>query len=94
MLCAPWPEYRDRLGYRGQLLLESARRAAPSRRPCPCPCCGEAEQHGERGGHLGRDQQRYDDCAAAAVCLLKQHGLDRHYKLSAPPGHQAVVSAA
>ncbi|KAJ1529207.1 hypothetical protein ONE63_006011 [Megalurothrips usitatus] len=71
-------EFRDRLGYRGQLLLETV--APRPRSP--------------RAAHGAEEQRRYDDCAAGALSLLKQHGLDRHYKLSAPPGHQALVSTA
>ncbi|KAE8748686.1 hypothetical protein FOCC_FOCC004489 [Frankliniella occidentalis] len=70
-------EHRDRLGYRGQLLLETTH--------LPCGAQGQAARPSVR---------RYDDCAASAVGLLRQFGLDRHFKLSTPPGHQVVVSSA
>ncbi|KAK3909553.1 LOW QUALITY PROTEIN: Xylose isomerase [Frankliniella fusca] len=79
-------EHRDRLGYRGQLLLETT--------PQPPAGSGPGPRQDARASPAPAPVRRYDDCAASAVCLLRQFGLDRHYKISAPPGHQVVVSSA
>ncbi|XP_049777965.1 uncharacterized protein LOC126175306 [Schistocerca cancellata] len=69
-------DYKERLGYRGQLLLE------------PCYNYDNSKNHDNFLQH------NYMHSITSALSFLKHYNLDRHYKLSVPPGDQLYMAAA
>ncbi|XP_063236096.1 uncharacterized protein LOC134538599 [Bacillus rossius redtenbacheri] len=70
-------DYKERLGYRGQLLLD-------------CSGWGQEGLQGEKY----RARHHYTGDAAKALCFLKHHNLERHYKLSVAAPRQFQIGWA
>ncbi|XP_054285896.1 uncharacterized protein LOC129002254 [Macrosteles quadrilineatus] len=71
-------DYKDRLGYRGQLLYE------PNFEDWFNDSNYDTEQ---------KTFFRYEYDSTSAICFLKHYGLDRQYKLSVRPGHQLTLAS-
>jgi len=79
-------DYKERLGYRGQLLFE--------------PNYGDSYSYGVNHksyegyyGSVHRTYHPYDFDTTSAICFLKHYGLERSYKISSQPGHQFVLTS-
>ncbi|XP_071451083.1 uncharacterized protein [Hetaerina americana] len=80
-------EYKDKLGFRGQLLLAPTLPEGP-----PCGSGGWAKGGTGFGGGAGGRSYLYD--AMSTLCFLKHHGLERHFKLSVHLGNDIHISSA
>uniref|UniRef100_A0A1B6JGC2 Xylose isomerase n=1 Tax=Homalodisca liturata TaxID=320908 RepID=A0A1B6JGC2_9HEMI len=77
-------DYKERLGYRGQLLFEPNYEDFYTNYPA-----GQAHYYGDQ-----KTYYHYDYDTTSAICFLKQYGLDRQFKISSKPGHQLILASA
>ncbi|KAG8227454.1 hypothetical protein J437_LFUL014343 [Ladona fulva] len=80
-------EFKEKLGFRGQLLLAPTVPEGPA-----CGSGGWAKGGTGFGGGAGGHSYLYD--AMSALCFLKHHQLDRHFKLSVHLGNDVHISSA
>nr|CAD7437724.1 unnamed protein product [Timema bartmani] len=74
-------DYKDRLGYRGQLLFDSTYHINWS-------------VYKEQSANQQRLQYHYNPDPMSSLYLLKHYNLERQYKLATTPGHQLVLTSA
>ncbi|XP_069702097.1 uncharacterized protein [Periplaneta americana] len=70
-------DYKERLGYRGQLLLDSN--------------CSSDNVNNYKSYNTPKYHYNWD--AMSSLAFLKHHSLDRYYKLSVSPGHQFFMTS-
>lgn len=75
-----WIDYKERLGFRGQLLFE--------------PNYEDFQNHRQRDEETNcKTYFQYDYDTTSAICFLKHYGLDRQFKVSSKPGHQYILAS-
>lgn len=86
-------DFKERLGYRGQLLLQPWRKSDSENILYNHSCETDGKINNLINMNDGRGMRHYTWDVTSGLCFLKHYNLDRHYKICTKPGYQFYLSS-